>query len=86
MKKYKFITIRPLDDELFREIDGRIVYGVYSNKGNDELATLTYYPRWHQYVFEGAQGAVFNNSCLRDVLDFMETQIPIEIRSRSWNT
>lgn len=72
MKKYKFITIRQENNEVWA---GRVVYRVFNNKSNEQLAILSYYKPWKQYVFSSQNGCVFNNSCLRDVLDFLENEI-----------
>ena len=72
MKKYKYITIIEQQD-LY---EGKTVFSVLNNKSGNELAILYYYKPWKQYVFTIAgnvEGAVFNNTCLRDVIDFMES-------------
>ncbi len=71
-KKYRFITIKQVDDEIF---EAKPVYRIFNNKGSEQLAILSWYKPWKQYVFSSKDDCVFNNSCLRDVLDFME-QIP----------
>ena len=77
-KKYKFITIRQVNGEEFAK---RPVYRIFNNKGDDQIGILSYYAPWRQYVFSSRPECVFNNSCLRDVLDFMEIQIrTIELR------
>jgi hypothetical protein len=68
-KKYKYITIRRVDNETF---EGYPVYRVFNNRWGDQLAVLSYYKSWKQYVFSSHDGCVFNDSCLRDVLDFMK--------------
>ena len=70
MKQYRFITIQQVNDELFQ---GKPVYRVFNNKDRNQIATLSWYKPWKQYVFSSHEGCVFNNICLRDVLDFMET-------------
>jgi len=74
MKKYKFVTIRQNGDEVF---EGKAVYRVYNNRRGDQLAILSYYKPWKQYVFSSHDGIVFNDSCLRDILDFIATEIPM---------
>lgn len=73
MKKYRFITIKQDDRPLF---GGKPVYQILNNRSGDQLGALSYYPPWRQYVFSSSLSSVFNNSCLRDVLDFMEREIP----------
>jgi hypothetical protein len=68
-KKYKFITIEQEGDEVF---EGKPVYRIYNNRNNSQLGIISYYKSWKQYVFSSQPECVFNNSCLRDVLDFME--------------
>jgi hypothetical protein len=75
MKKYKFITIIQVEKELF---ENRPVYRVFNNKTEHQLAILSFYKPWKQYIFSSHPECVFNNSCLRDILDFMENEIPRE--------
>ena len=68
VKKYRFITIRQTNEELF---GGKPVYRIFNNKTNLQLGILSWYKPWRQYVFSSRDDCVFNDSCLRDVLDFM---------------
>ena len=70
MKKYRFITIRQVETETFED---KPVYRVFNNKSEAQLAILSWYKPWKQYVFSSHDGCVFNDSCLRDVLDFMSS-------------
>ncbi|MDD5589074.1 MAG: hypothetical protein PHP92_03420 [Candidatus Nanoarchaeia archaeon] len=72
MKKYKYITIRQDDNEFFND---KPVYRIYNNKSDDQIGILSFYKPWKQYVFSSQPECVFNNSCLYDVLDFMENEI-----------
>ena len=78
MKKvYKFITIQqPILDHIPEVFEGKPVYRIYNNKSNGLLGILSYYKPWKQYVFSSQPECVFNNSCLRDVLDFLEAIKP----------
>ena len=70
MKKYKFITIREAQGgEMFED---HPVFRIFNNKTQAQLGILSYYKPWKQYVFSSQPECVFNNSCLRDILDFME--------------
>ena len=69
MKKYKFITIEQVNGELFEK---KPVYRIFNNKGKSQLGILSFYKPWKQYVFSSREECVFNNSCLRDVIDFLE--------------
>jgi hypothetical protein len=69
MKKYKYITIDQHQGEMF---EGRPVYRILNTKSGSQLGILSWYKPWKQYVFSSIPECVFNNSCLRDVLDFME--------------
>jgi len=70
MKKYKFITIQQVGSEIF---EGRPVYRIFNNRSNDQIGILSFYKPWKQYVFSSQPECVFNNSCLKDVLNFIET-------------
>ena len=69
MKKYKFITIRQDNEEMF---EGKRVFRIFSNRGGALLGILSFYKPWRQYVFSSQPECIFNNSCLRDVLDYLE--------------
>lgn len=84
MKKYKFITIKQGKvcngiesdhDHSGEFFEGKPVYRIYNNKGNDQIGIISWYKPWKQYVFSSEPECVFNNSCLRDVLDFIEHRI-----------
>ncbi len=69
MKEYKFITIRQDGGERF---EGKPVYRIFNNKSGVQLGIISWYRSWRQWVFSSNENCAFNNSCLRDVLDFME--------------
>ncbi len=69
MKNYKFIKIGQVDDEVFNK---RPVYTIFNKKSGEEIGHLTWYAAWRQYVFSSWEGIVFNNGCLKDILDFMD--------------
>lgn len=71
MKKY--ITIKQIADE---EFEKHPVYRIYNNKSKEQIGIISYYRPWKEYVFSSRPECVFNNSCLVDVLDFINTQIP----------
>ncbi len=68
-KKYKFITIKQVDGELFAK---KPVYRIFNNRTKSQLGILSYYTPWKEYVFSSMESCVFNNTCLLDVLDFMK--------------
>ena len=70
--KYKYIHFEKIDDWWLCR----------NNRSNDELGRLDYYKRWKEWVFESERGCVFNNSCLRDIADFLD-QLNAE-RTRKW--
>ena len=67
-KKYKFITIKQVRNELF---EGKPVYRIFNNKSDDQLGIISYYKPWKQYVFSSMEECVFNITCLENVIDFM---------------
>lgn len=72
MKKYKFIHIKQVNEELFEK---KPVYRIFNNKSGDQLGIISYYKPWKEYVFSSIPECAFNNGCLRDVLDFIENEI-----------
>lgn len=75
-KKYRFMTIRQDGTELF---EGHPVFRIYNNKSGAQLGILSYYEPWKQYVFSSQPDCVFNDGCLRDVLDFVGTVCAAEV-------
>lgn len=73
IKRYKFIEMRWEKEERFND---QPVYRVHSLKNGDQLAMICWYKPWKKYVFTTKEGYVFDNKCLRDILEFMETVIP----------
>lgn len=72
MKKYKYIHIKQVEEETF---NNKPVYRVFNNKTGDQLAIISYYKPWKEYVFTSKEHCVFNNGCLRDIIDFIENEI-----------
>lgn len=72
MKKYKYITIRQVSEEIF---NNHPVYRIFNNKSNGQIGVLSFYKPWKQYVFSSREDCVFNDSCLRDVIDFIDNVI-----------
>lgn len=70
--KYKFMFIQQNNIEMF---EGHPVYRIYNGKSNIQIGLISYYKPWKEYVFSSMPECVFNNSCLRDVLDFIENKI-----------
>ena len=73
MKKYKYIFIQQDKGEEFNK---KPVYRIYNNRTKTQIGILSYYKPWKEYVFSSQPDCVFNNTCMRDVLDFIEVQIP----------
>lgn len=70
-KKYKFITIKP-----HSEANGKTAYQIVNNKNKGVLGVLYYHKPWNQYVFsQYEEEIIFNNECLKDIVDFMEVEL-----------
>lgn len=63
--RYKYIHFEKDDPTLDR-------WFCCNNKTNSEMAEIIYYEPWKQYVIEYMSEFVFNNSCLRDIADFLD--------------
>lgn len=59
----KYIRFDTVDDTL---VDVR------SKKDGKLLGTITYEPRWKQWVLEGEVGVVWSWECLADVIAFLK--------------
>ena len=71
MKIYKYMLIKQTDNEVFKN---KPVYRVYNKKSKEPLGIISYYPSWKEYIFSSKEGCVFNNSCLKDIIDFIENE------------
>jgi hypothetical protein len=72
MKKYKYIHIKQVDDEVF---NNKPVYRIFNNKSGDQLGILSYYKPWKSYIFTTKETCLFDLSCLKDITNFMENEI-----------
>lgn len=72
MKKYRYITIKQSNEELFEQ---KPVYRIFNNMTGNQVGIISFYKPWEQYVFSSKENCVFNNICIRDVLNFMENII-----------
>lgn len=70
MKKYKYINIRQVDNEVF---EGKPVYRIFNNRTKAQLGIISWYKPWKEYVFSSQPECVFNNTCLHDLLNFIES-------------
>jgi hypothetical protein len=48
-------------------------YEVYS-KGGDALGAVAWFPRWRKYVFEPEARTVFEETCMREISQFIEEE------------
>ncbi len=67
MKKYRFIVI---------EKAGRSRYSIRNNRDGDLIGNIRSYQRWKRWCFEAEPGSIWSADCLRDVIDFIENEIP----------
>ena len=72
MKKYKYISIGQVNNEVF---EGKPVFRVFNNRSKEQIAIISFYKPWKQYVFSSQLECVFNNSCLKDIINFIEKVI-----------
>lgn len=64
--KYKYIHFIKIEDK-----PKTSVWQCLNNKSKAELGVVKWYPSWRQYCFFTTYQAVFNNSCLLDISDFI---------------
>lgn len=69
MKKYKFITIE-------KSYADENTYLIYNNKSRTSMGDIVWYPPWKQWVFKTDYDFVWSADCLRDVINFIENEIP----------
>jgi len=69
-KKYKYITIKENG-----EFNNKPQYDIINNRSKSKLGILFWYKEWKQYVFtQWDRNILFNNSCLLDIVDFINTE------------
>ena len=73
MKKYKFIQITQ------SLCDGD--YKIYNLKSRDWIGSIRRYKTWNQWVFTSASGSIWSADCLRDVINFIEIEIPKGVKA-----
>jgi len=67
-KIYKYITIASSG-----QYENKPLYEVTDNRGSDVLGYVFYYKPWKGYCFGVVDDrSVFNNTCLRGIIDFIE--------------
>ena len=72
VKKYNYFTII-LDDE---KLNGKNYFRVFTNKNPVELALIYWYKKFNDWAFTTRETAAFEKDCLRDIIDFIENEIP----------
>ncbi len=62
------------------DFEEKPLYRIYTNKAKPvEIGMIYWYKPWKQYCFTcrpGQPESVYNNECLKDVLDFIDKVIP----------
>ena len=48
------------------------IYAIVSKSDKSLLGMIKWYPWWRQFVFFPEEGCVFNPSCMRDIISFIE--------------
>ena len=69
---YKYMVIKQSDNEIFA---GKPVFRITNKKSGSEIGIIVYYKPWKEYVFRTTEDCIFNNTCMRDIIDFMENKI-----------
>lgn len=48
------------------------IYEILSKKSGDILGRIKWYGPWRQYCFFPTAQTVFNNGCMKDIIDFID--------------
>ena len=61
-------------------VDGRKtnIYEVTSKDGGYLLGTIRWYSRWRKYCFYPVEGTIYEETCLREISQFLEDQTAIQ--------
>ena len=68
--EYKYLVISEIPPEPLFARDRNRPYSVKNKKGQ-LLGLISFYPDWNKYIFEPAANIIFDQSCLRDIIDFL---------------
>ena len=66
--EYKYINFKQLRP---KKIIKTTVWSCRNNTGGYELGIVKWYPQWRQYSFYPADGMVFNQTCMEDIIHFI---------------
>lgn len=57
-----------------KDIEGRKtpIFNIRNKESNFLLGQIKFYPQWRKYVFEPSEEVIFDTSCLKDIISFME--------------
>ena len=57
-----------------KDIEGRKtpIFIIRNKESNFLLGQIKFYPQWRKYVFEPSEEVIFDTSCLKDIISFME--------------
>ena len=64
--EYKYIHFRKIEQK-----PKTAVYQCINTNHDDLLGIVEWYPPWRQYCFAPEYRCVFNNGCLRDIINFI---------------
>jgi hypothetical protein len=48
------------------------IWWIVNRKQGGVIGMISWYWRWRRFVFEGCADAVFDEGCLRDIIDFLQ--------------
>lgn len=55
-----------------RQLPKTAVWSCRTNRSNDELGEIKWYPAWRQYCYFPTVQAVYSDGCLSDIADFIK--------------
>jgi hypothetical protein len=67
--KYKFIYFEEVRSDLFQ--DEKKSFKMKNNRSKKTLGTIDWYEPWKRYCFIPSDLAVFDDSCLSDIIHFI---------------
>lgn len=76
IKSYRYICVKRINNETFSK---KPVYRIFNIKHGSQLGMIAWYNPWRQYIFTTREGVVFNRTCLQDIIEFLEFEIPLLI-------
>lgn len=70
-KIYEYIAIVSNNDTW----QGKPIFEILNKNSSEPLGRIFYYPSWGRFVVQYNPDAIFDASCIKDIVDFLDNEI-----------